>query len=733
MKLNRTQNPIDRIGRIKINENWDIIESDFNDVVEVVSGEAFNQVVDSAKLIWKEPVDTFSDLATEYPNAEEGWTAMAREVVNGVNKVYRYDGSEWVLIQQIQADAVNEVDDRLKEKIAETAEEIKMKQKSIILDSDFETLPYIASRSSVYSFSITTEQQQNNMNSLKIVANNYEGSSDENKDFALLMTEVMQPGEKLRLSFWVYPTVGNKNMNIRLAYSGGTNVNLGPANQWNKIDVVLDLTGNTRSANFLYFNLGSSYTIYLSELIVVDESTIVDNYSASINQVNDKLLEQPYAIQNSNGAITKLLAVAQTYQNQLSNFVYGNSYTNFDDSTQLVGGKFQVDCSSFAHCLIGGITYENSRYSGVDNERDKFFFNNLDPYKYRYANQMARYAFEKGYAFYPNEDFSNIQTGDVLFFSWDPFVPNGDTPEAARSSAFMKIDHVAVFLDKKNENLWSTVQINNNVTSVYFDANNAYMNQCVLVARFPFANIQSPYQESNMVLNGNTPKSTTNSPDIGFYRLSRPMQKGKYYTMVVKGQINTPNCYFLMQVNNQTIYTDFGKVGSYDGITVFRFPYLLDVVSRDLKVSIGAPAGTSTSRSGSVEWISIYEGFEDTKERFEQPVNRATIYDFPLVSSLVSDLDPNYNPYYKYAIEGNKLFLNLNLPFSTLRTSSLQIGTLPPTIISPQRIPINLISDTNEAINGVLQVNTSGSVFVIVYDVGKQWRYLTANACLFIE
>lgn len=118
LNLKRTENPINRIEREGINDNWSKIERSFNNVVDTVSDKAYNQVIDAARLIWQEPVDTFADLATTYPNAEEGWAAMAREVVVGfngasVNRVYRYDGAEWKEVQQILADAVNEVDYRL--------------------------------------------------------------------------------------------------------------------------------------------------------------------------------------------------------------------------------------------------------------------------------------------------------------------------------------------------------------------------------------------------------------------------------------------------------------------------------------------------------------------------------------------------------------------------------------------------------------------------------------------
>lgn len=120
LKLNRTENDITRIERQKINDNWTKIENDFNNAIENISEEAFEKVVDSAKLIWKEPVDTFADLTTTYPNAKVGWTAWAREIVNGVSKAYRFNGTTWVLQQEFLGDAINEVDHRFTEELTET-------------------------------------------------------------------------------------------------------------------------------------------------------------------------------------------------------------------------------------------------------------------------------------------------------------------------------------------------------------------------------------------------------------------------------------------------------------------------------------------------------------------------------------------------------------------------------------------------------------------------------------
>lgn len=119
LRLNRTPTDITRSARNGINENWEKIERNFNHFVDEISAEALNGIINSARLIWQEPVPTFSDLVTSYPNAEEGWAAWSRETSNGVAKAYRYNGNEWILYQEFNGDAINEVDNRLTEELKE--------------------------------------------------------------------------------------------------------------------------------------------------------------------------------------------------------------------------------------------------------------------------------------------------------------------------------------------------------------------------------------------------------------------------------------------------------------------------------------------------------------------------------------------------------------------------------------------------------------------------------------
>src|SRR5690625_4628007 len=116
MKLNRTGSNWNRLERNKINENWNIIEGSYNDVVGQITDEVVGNLIDSAKLDWKEPVDSFGDLPSR---ADEGDTRMVRSG-DKAGKVYRFDGSNWVEIQEINPTPINEVDNRLTQQLVET-------------------------------------------------------------------------------------------------------------------------------------------------------------------------------------------------------------------------------------------------------------------------------------------------------------------------------------------------------------------------------------------------------------------------------------------------------------------------------------------------------------------------------------------------------------------------------------------------------------------------------------
>jgi hypothetical protein len=535
----------------------------------------------------------------------------------------------------MNATNVTERFDSVDSQLAQKANQsnIMLDKKSLIRNSDFETMPYIQSRSSVYTFTAgITSPQYGNKKSLKIESVNYTDSTDTNKDFSFVLTEKMMTGEKLKVSFKAYPSVSNKTIFMRMAYMSGTAVNLGMANQWNDIEFTLDLTTmSTANSNF-YVDFTSSFTLYISDLKIMNTTDIIEtDLPLSFTEVNEKQNESPSLIHNSDGIIDRLISNAQTYLDNVNLFSYGNSNTAYDATVTPTNGLYQIDCSSFANLMIHGVPFANSRYNGnTTNIISNLFFQNIDPTKYRLANQMAKYAYDKGYAFKPNADLSNIEPGDVLFFSWNNYTGGGDTTAESRQNAFMQIDHVAVVLNKKNESYWQTLQFDNGISTVYYTATNSYMSQCVLVARFPYANVESMYSNDNLLIDGDTAKAAVSTSTLGAYNLAKPLEKGKYYTIYINGQITTADCYFVIQTGTfTTIYSDLGKVGSYNGITRISFPYLLDEVTTTLRVAIGNSNVADTSKNGNITWTSLYQGYKRNKQTYIKNYNTLTAWTKP--------------------------------------------------------------------------------------------------------
>lgn len=343
---------------------------------------------------------------------------------------------------------------------------------------------------------------------------------------------------------------------------------------------------------------------------------------ADLDKSNKKINVLPTTIHNSDGIIDRLLAIAQTYNDNIGSFAYGNSGTAYSPSVLTPNGKFQMDCSSFANLMIHGVPFQNSRYANPSNPKNienPLFFLGVDGYTYRLANQLAQYAYDNGYSFTPNSDFSNVEPGDVMFYSWTYFDTNpGSIPQSSldfHNQAFMKIDHVAIMGSKKNDTYWNTIQFNEDLGSVYYPADNAYMSQCVLVARFPFANVETMYSNENLLFDGDTVK---NGVSAATYSLTKPLVKGQYYSMFVKADSITSGRRLLLQTATfQTIFDDTGKTTDYgNGIIEIRFPYLLDEVTNVIRVAING-----TTPIGNFTWSQLYSGYKRSKQNYVKNPN----------------------------------------------------------------------------------------------------------------
>lgn len=85
------------------------LNDNIDNIVNSVKNELKDEVIASAKISWNSPVANFAALSTTYPSAVNGETAMVRDT----GKVYRFNGTSWIEIQDIDPTAINEVDTRL--------------------------------------------------------------------------------------------------------------------------------------------------------------------------------------------------------------------------------------------------------------------------------------------------------------------------------------------------------------------------------------------------------------------------------------------------------------------------------------------------------------------------------------------------------------------------------------------------------------------------------------------
>ena len=98
--------PLDRENRNDVNHNFKELYDDFRDVVDLVTKEAYDQIIEGSRINWDKMVDSVGDLPSD---AVEG---DARGVKSD-NKIYRFDGNEWVAIGELSLNPISEVDDRM--------------------------------------------------------------------------------------------------------------------------------------------------------------------------------------------------------------------------------------------------------------------------------------------------------------------------------------------------------------------------------------------------------------------------------------------------------------------------------------------------------------------------------------------------------------------------------------------------------------------------------------------
>lgn len=627
---------------------------------------------------------------------------IARRTSQRQNTLERY--TDQMLLEMTDKDIISapeiiqarEGSSTLNDRLNRDYEAITTGTENLLFNSDLSALPEIEVPNGSYTFMISENSgPTNNQRALVVMTTNYQAG----REFAFVLKESVPAGAKLVLKALVKSNVASQQIKMRMAYTSSTEFTLSANGVWKRVEFELTTPSDYKPNDFLYIDTGGTSVLEFSDLSVQVKSDVVPESLAQMTKRFETL-----NFSNSKGAIESMIGIAQTYQDNLSQLVYGNAKTAYDTDASATSGKYQIDCSSFANLLIQGVPFNQSRYQKDKNTKSRWGFGGYDPSAIRYSNQIAKWAYDRGYAFKPEPDFSNVQPGDLIFYHWNNF--EGDP--VFRRRAFMEIDHVGVYLDKQHANAFRLLQLDNGFSSVFFNASGTYMSQAVLVARLPLANVESAFPSDSLILDGNTPKSTSNGSTVNVYNLKRPLEKGKYYTVILDGEVITPEAYFVIQNGRyETIASGAPSTGR--NKHTFRFSYQGED-SSGLAVSIGAPSGTPASRNASVNWIKLIEGYAIN----EEPVSELQI---KRTMTLPSDLETEMKPYARYTKSDSLVSMEISLPFVTAKTGRFEFHTLT-SDARPQtevRIPALLQSPNGGVHMGAISVYAEGNVSVLPY------------------
>ncbi|MCM3053666.1 hypothetical protein [Caldibacillus thermoamylovorans] len=680
-----------------------------------------NQAIDNANEAIKK--STTSDI-----NAAKALTT-ANSVQEQFNQVV-IEGDSSVEAAQARVSSTGTTYTTLKERLdqehesvttqlAEIPKDLIKLKRSALLNNNFIELPYVTNVNGDFTFEVGTfETDEDQL--FKVVSNGV-GS------FALLLSEYVIPNQKLLFKF--VTKVNKPNISIKVYLNGMTSkkvINLGDVDVWNTN--YFEITQNEiMGYDHLYIEFSDPVEIYFRELNV---SLVEENYFSEVPitfpEVNERISQPNNKYHNSQGAIEALIRVGQTYENNKDKIIYGNSKTALDVETSQIDGKWELDCSSFVGLVLQGITFEKSRYNGMNNIRDPLFFKNLNTDKYRYANQLAYFAVNHGYAYKPNKDFTNVEPGDVIFFSWNNS-PNSDF----KDRAFMQIEHVGFFLNKRNSDtkpLYDFLQYyESNSNSVYYTSEQNYVDQAVMAARFPLANMESIFDANNLIVDGDKIRTKVDVNGFGGLKLIKPLRKGKYYTVIMKATIAAPSYFILGNYDWEPIYHTWDETPNEKGVYVFHFPYLKDKESDLLTISV---TNQTTLEGASIDWIMLFEGYRYPIDDYLESSNNKIISSATLETTLPT-LDSNLKPRNKVIRNGNIVTLEINLPFTEWQIGNIVLGKINSQYAPREDVNIPCLFRTGYAgspvMFGYVQIWTNGQLNLRPIATETQYKEIIIN------
>lgn len=329
--------------------------------------------------------------------------------------------------------------------------------------------------------------------------------------------------------------------------------------------------------------------------IAINNQSILHDYCEYNEDNLDALHNNIYEnIVNSEGAISHMIDIALDYIPMSSvGLGYGDIATAYDDivepvpseftPSQYVGEKMQINCSAFVMLCLEGISYKNSRYNDPDGKNigdgykfDQFaeynYFYTKAPYQYiygadygkMYANKLAKYAYDRGFLYIVKDDFSNVNTGDVLF-----------TGSMGEANFFRNISHTLWVYDTE---LLASGGKRIYVFETGYDTGLYSYRAGLYGARFPlpWRNITFKDIVSGFIpIDTTTGGSANEEVSLGTYSLLENITGKNQYTLIVNGEIPDDINLGIKLGNNTVLIERDALYNRRDGVNVKHFHFAM--------------------------------------------------------------------------------------------------------------------------------------------------------------
>lgn len=300
---------------------------------------------------------------------------------------------------------------------------------------------------------------------------------------------------------------------------------------------------------------------------------------------------------------TLVVDLCNEYVKDSSFFRYGEMHGAFRRNNSPIDNRYEINCSTFSLLISCGINFQNSRYRGglnkgfftseyTDGLIEWFSDGGPNDRNIKYSRDIARKLYEDGYCTTPDPTFSNLDTGDILFFNLDPA---NDRPNID----FMGVDHSAIFGYKFGDRfLIYEVGDDKGPKRVLKTAES--MSKIVLVSKLPnkqiglkkIKELASNQEEKTLALSGDGQSNY----ELAELQLERPLKEGKCYTIVVNAELgkgiwlNATYNGMSSYAFNMTNVRDYRPV---DGLYRIHFTAPGDI--RELKLNVRSNATTQIS------------------------------------------------------------------------------------------------------------------------------------------